>query len=204
MFDNIHYRVVSTMERSSKARTAMGPHLRKLVLAVHVISATGWIGAVAAYLVLALAGSTSDSPETVRAAFVAMELLYFALVPLAAVALATGVVQALGTHWGLLRHCWVLAKFVLTVIAFTVMLLNIDKVSAHADHAVHSPAGDLPAAGHDLQHAVGGLAVLLVAAILGLYKPRGLTRYGRRKRERLRAGGEDLPQTARELPSAAR
>lgn len=161
----------------------MGPRLRKLVLTVHIVAAGGWIGAVAAYLVLALAASTRDSAETVRAAFVAMELLYFALVPLAAAALLTGLVQALGTNWGLFRHYWVLAKFVLIAVAFTVMLLNLDKVSAHADHVSHMRGADLPGAGHDLQHALGGLAILLLAAILGIYKPRGLTRYGRRKRE---------------------
>ena len=163
------------------------PRLRKVVLTAHVISAVGWIGAVAAYLVLALAGSTSDSAETARAAFIAMELLYFALVPLAAVALLTGLAQALGTHWGLFRHYWILAKLALTVVAFTVMLLNLDSVSAHADHVARAPAADLPGAGPDLQHAIGGLAVLLAAAILGLYKPRGLTRYGRRKHRPVRS-----------------
>jgi hypothetical protein len=160
----------------------MGPRLRKVILTAHVVSAVGWIGAVAAYLVLALAGVTSDSAETVRAAFISMELLYFALVPLAAVALLTGLAQALGTNWGLFRHYWVLVKFVLTVIAFTVMLLNLDTVSTHAEHVVHLPAADLPGAGHDLQHAVGGLVILLVVATLGIYKPWPLTRYGRRKK----------------------
>jgi hypothetical protein len=139
----------------------------------------------------------------VRAAFIAMELLYFALVPLAAVALLTGLAQALGTNWGLFRHYWVLAKFGLTVIAFIVMVLNLEKVGAHADHLVHSPAADLPGAAHDLQHAVGGLVILLLAAILGRYKPRGLTRYGRRKREQLRACGHDPRRAVRELESPA-
>jgi hypothetical protein len=177
----------------------MGPRLRKVVLTTHLVSAVGWIGAAVAYLVLALAALTSGGVETVRAAFITMELLYFALVPLAAVALLTGLAQALGTNWGLLRHYWILAKFVLTVIAFTVMVRNLEKVSAHADHVVHSPAADLPGAGHDLQHAVGGLVILLLAAILGLYKPQGLTRYGRRKKEQLRARGDDPRPVVREL-----
>ena len=182
----------------------MGPRLRRVVLTTHVVSAVGWIGAVTAYLVLALAALTSDSVETVRAAFIAMELLYFALVPLAAVALLTGLAQALGTNWGLFRHYWIVAKFVLTVVALTVMLNNLEKVSAHADHVVHSPGADLPgAAAHDLQHAGGGLAILLVAAILGLYKPGGLTRYGRRKKDQLRARGDDPRPAVRELESPA-
>jgi hypothetical protein len=179
----------------------MGTRLRKLVLTTHVVSAVGWIGAAAAYLVLAVAASTSDSVETVRAAFIGMELIYFALVPLAAVALLTGLAQALATNWGLLRHYWVVAKFVLTVIAFAVMVRNLEKVSAHADHVVHSPGADFPGAGHDLRHAVGGLVVLLVAAILGVYKPRGLTRYGRRKKRQRRARGADPRRARRELES---
>ena len=181
----------------------MGPRLRKVVLVTHIVFAVGWIGAVAGYLVLAVAASTSDSVETVRAAFIAMELLYFALLPLAAVALLTGLAQALGTSWGLFRHYWVLAKFVLTAIAFTVMVLNLEKVSEHADHVVHLDGADLPGAAHDLQHAVGGLVILLAAAVLGLYKPRGLTRYGRRRKKQLRARGDDASPAAREIESSA-
>ena len=171
----------------------MSRRLRKLVLTVHVISSVGWIGAVCAYLSLVVAALTSESDDTVRAAFVAMELLYFALIPLASTALVTGVAQALGSNWGLLRHYWVLAKLVLTVVAFTVMVGNLDKVSSHADHVRHAPASDLPAgaATHDLQHAGVGLLILLLVAILGLYKPRGLTRYGRRRIDQLRAQRED-------------
>jgi hypothetical protein len=40
---------------------------------------------------------------------------------------------------------------------------------------------DLRAAGIELAaHAIGGLLVLLVPAVLSVYKPRGLTPYGRR------------------------
>ncbi len=169
----------------------MGRRLRKIVLTVHVISSVGWIGAVCAYLSLVVAALTSESDDTVRAAFVAMELVYFALIPLAAMALMTGVVQALASNWGLLRHRWVLAKFLLTVVAFAVMVNNLGPVSSHADHVRHAPAGELPGATHDFQHAGVGLLILLFVAFLGLYKPGGLTRYGRRRKDRLREQRED-------------
>ena len=171
----------------------MGPRLRKVVLTTHVVFAVGWIGAVAGYLVLAVAASTSDSVETVRAAFIAMELLYFALIPLAATALVTGVAQALGTNWGLLRHYWVVAKFLLTVVAFGVMVNNLGEVSSHADHVRHAPGTDLPggAATHGLVHAGFGVLILLLVATLGLYKPGKLTRYGRRKQDQVRAKREE-------------
>jgi hypothetical protein len=119
----------------------------------------------------------------VRAAFIAMELVYFALIPLAATALVTGVAQALGTNWGLLRHRWIVAKLLLTAVAFGVMVNNLGEVGSHADHVRHGPGTDLPggAAAHGLEHAGVGVLILLLVTTLGLYKPRGLTRYGRRK-----------------------
>ena len=173
----------------------MGTRLRKLVLVTHVVFSVGWIGAACAYLSLAVAALTSESDETVRAAFISMELLYFALIPLAAAALMTGVAQALGTNWGLLRHRWVVAKLVLTVVAFGVMVSSLGKVSSHADHVRHVPIADLPggAAAHDLRHAGVGVLILLLVATLGLYKPRGLTRYGRRKQNEPRAKRAEAP-----------
>jgi hypothetical protein len=175
----------------------LGRRARKVVLTVHVLAGVGWIGAACAYLSLTVASVTSESDDTVRAAFIAMELVYFALIPLAATALVTGVAQALGTHWGLLRHYWIVAKLLLTAVAFVVMVNNLGAVSSHADHVRHAPRADLPAgaATHGLEHAGAGVATLLVVATLGLYKPRGLTRYGRRKR--------DQPSAKREQPRAA-
>lgn len=40
----------------------MTPGLRKLSLTAHVTTSVGWFGAVAAFLVLALAGLNSDNP----------------------------------------------------------------------------------------------------------------------------------------------
>lgn len=160
----------------------MSPRLRKFALTAHVVSSVGWIGAVFAYLALVAAALTSQDAETVRAAFLAMELTYFALVPLALASLLTGVVQSLGTEWGLLRHYWVLLKLLLTVFATVVLVLNMSTIGSLADLAAETDsAGFPPGAGGQLLHAGVGLLVLLVTATLGMYKPRGMTRYGRRK-----------------------
>jgi hypothetical protein len=52
----------------------MTPSLRKLVLTAHITFSVGWIGAVAAFLALAIAGLTSHDVQMVRAASLAMEL----------------------------------------------------------------------------------------------------------------------------------
>ena len=179
----------------------MGPGLRKLVLFGHVVSSVGWVGAVVAYLALVAATLTSGDAQTVRAAFLAMEVTFFALVPLALVALLTGVVQSLGTTWGLFRHYWVVFKLFLTVLATVVLVLHIQTVTSLADIAASADAGGLPSGQGELLHAGVGLLILLAVTSLGVYKPRGMTRYGQRRPDRHpravpRTGEDEQPAVA--------
>src|SRR5215218_8863125 len=126
----------------------MPPRLRKFVLTVHVTFSIGWMGGVVAYLALVLAAMTSQDAQTVRAAWIAMELTgWFAIVPLALAALLTGLVMALGTPWGLFRHYWVLITLVLTVLATVVLLLHMPTVSVLADVAREADGADLAGLG---------------------------------------------------------
>lgn len=156
----------------------MSPAWRKLGLTVHVTASVGWLGAIAAYLALNGVALTSQDGRTVRAAYLMMEpVAWFAIVPLALASLVTGVVQSLGTHWGLLRHYWVLISLLLTALATAVLLMHMGEVGRMADLAA-DPSADLSTLGGDLVHSVGGLLVLLVPLALNVYKPRGRTRYG--------------------------
>lgn len=177
----------------------MPPGVGKFVLTTHVVCSVGWIGAVVAYLALVVAALSSGDDATVRGAFVAMELTYFVLVPLALGALLTGVVQSLGTTWGLFRHYWVILKLVLTVLAAFVLLLNMQSVAALADAAA-SESGELPGAGGQLLHAGVGSLVLVVTMVLAIYKPRGMTRSGARRQRKLRDRVRD--QRAERAPMA--
>jgi hypothetical protein len=83
----------------------MTPRPRKFALTAHVACSVGWLGADVGFLALAVAGLTSQDAQLVRAAYLAMELTtWFVIVPLAFASLLTGLVQALGTKWGLFRH----------------------------------------------------------------------------------------------------
>lgn len=163
----------------------MTPRLRKLALTAHVTLSVGWLGAVAGFLALAVAGLTSHDAQTVRAAYLAMELItWYAIVPLSLASLFTGLVSSLGTRWGLFRHYWVLVKFLLTVFATIVLLVQTKRIGHMAGAAAETilSSGDLRGPRISLVvHAAGGLVVLLAATALGVYKPRGMTRYGRRE-----------------------
>lgn len=163
----------------------MPPGLRKFALAAHVVSSVGSLGAVAVFLVLAVAGLDLADAGALRAAYLAMELIvWVAILPLVVAALLTGLIQSLGTTWGLFRHYWVLIKFLLTILALVVLILQMEGIGAVADVAAATGLSgvDLRAARISLVvHAAGGLFVLLAAAVLSVYKPRGLTRYGWRR-----------------------
>jgi hypothetical protein len=162
----------------------MPPGLRKLALAAHLTCSLGWSGAVVAYLALGVSAATSQDAQTVRAAWIAMELTgWYVIVPLALTALLTGLVMALGTSWGLFRHYWVLISLLLTILATVVLLLHMPTVSSLARAADGAHLGGL---GGDLVHPGLGLVVLLVITGLNVYKPRGLTRYGWRKQQEQR------------------
>ena len=101
----------------------MPQRLRKAALTAHVACSVGSLGAVAAFLAVALAGLTADDERLARGLYPAMDLLAGRVVlPLILASLLTGVLQALGTPWGLFRHYWVLTKLVLTLVALGVLL----------------------------------------------------------------------------------
>ena len=167
----------------------MPPSLRKAALTTHVVSSVGWLGAVAAFLALAVAGLTVDDPATVRSMYMAMEVLGLAaLVPLCLASFASGLVQSLGTSWGLFRHYWVIVKLAMTVLATVILLLYLSTLRVLGGAARSPSLADdqrlLPSSSPVL-HAGGAIAVLLIAAVLSVYKPKGLTRHGWRKQRSL-------------------
>jgi len=158
----------------------MTSRLRKLGLTVHIIFSVGWVGAVAAFLILAISALTSDG-ATSRAAYLAMDVVgRGALLPLSVGALTSGIVQSLGTRWGLFRHYWVLVKLVLTVFATAALFLHQFTAVAEAARLASDAAassGGLPLRQLGLQlRADAGLALLVLVSItvIAVYKPWGL------------------------------
>ncbi len=167
--------------------------LRKLALTAHVTASVGWLGSVVGFLALAGGALTTQDEGRMRAAHLMMEWTgWFVLLPLALASLLTGLVQSLGTPWGLFRHYWVLAKLLINVFATVVLLLYMQTIGDLADLAATSSSRDLSVlrSPSTAIHAGAALVLLLVATGLAVYKPRGVTRYGQRK------------QAARTVPEA--
>ncbi|HWH09308.1 MAG TPA: hypothetical protein VNX21_08915 [Candidatus Thermoplasmatota archaeon] len=169
----------------------MPPRLEKAALVVHVSASVGWLGAVVAFLALALAGLGGGDATRTRAAYLAMDVLArLVLVPLAFASLATGVMQALGTRWGLLRHYWVVAKLLITLVSTLLLLVHLQPVVHVAQAAAEGPLADdalRPARVQLVADAALAIVALLAATALSVVKPRGLTPYGLRRQREARA-----------------
>ena len=177
----------------------MTPSLRKFVLTVHVTLSVGWLGAVVAYLALAIVGLTSRDAQVVRAAYLSLELIgWFAIVPFSLATVLAGLVESLATQWGLFRHWWVLAKFLLTTSGTIILLQHmqaVTRLSGIAAEMILSATDFRALRIQVVVHAGGGLLVLLAATVLSVYKPWGMTPYGQRKQqERHKVSLADLPR----------
>jgi hypothetical protein len=160
--------------------------LRDLILTAHIISSVGVLGAVLTFFALAIAGLTSRDHQIVRAAYLAMELATRSvIVPLCFTALLIGTALALATPWGLFRHYWVLVKFLATAFSTLALMAHTRLITDVAAAAARAALSDNDLRGTRIQLVVASglaLAVLLITTTLSVYKPKGLTLYGWRKK----------------------
>lgn len=157
----------------------MGKSIRKLVYTTHLTSSLGWLGAVIVFLVLASIGVASPHEATVRGVYLVMApTAWLALVPLAHASLLSGVAISLGTRWGLFRHYWVVAKLAITLVATIVLLVYMSTFNQMAATA-GDPMAELWRVRNPspVVHSILALLALILATVLGIYKPFGEIRW---------------------------
>jgi hypothetical protein len=84
----------------------------------------------------------------------------------------------------LFRHYWVLIKLLLTILATLLLLVHTQPIGYMAGVAAEKTLSNIDLRGVRIQlvfDAAAALLVLVVNTTLGIYKPPGVTRYGRRK-----------------------
>ena len=156
----------------------LSPTLRRFALTIHVTASVGWLGSVVGFLALAIIGSRTLDDRIVQSIYPALELMgTFVIVPFSVAALVTGVIQSLGTSWGLFRHYWVLAKLLITIGASLLLLLHMQLVRSAAMAASDGTLAIAPRM-QLVGDAVAATVVLAIAVALSVYKPQGLTPFG--------------------------
>ena len=160
----------------------MSPAARRFTLLAHITCSVGWLGAVIVFLGLAAIGLSSQDARVVRGIYLVMApAAWFTLVPLAFAALVSGVVQSLGTTWGLFRYHWVVLKLLINAFSTVILLIYMgtfrEMARVAADPGVPLDAVRNPS---PLVHAAVALMLLVTATVLAIYKPFGLTAFTRR------------------------
>lgn len=151
---------------------------------VHISASVGWIGAIVAFLVLAVQGINANNTVSMKAAYLAMAWTScYALVPFGAVAFVSGILESLSTAWGLLRYYWIVIKLMLTIGANIALWLHMQPILALASTASNS-FGRIPSLDHAREQlivdACVALTLLLTMTALSVVKPRGMTAMGRK------------------------
>ena len=166
------------------------PRLRRFVLTAHITFTVSWLGTVAAFLALAIAGLTSQDAQMVQSVYLSMNLIArFVIVPLSFAPLVTGPILSLGTPWGLFRHYWILVKLVITILSTIILQVHMQPISLLASAAAKTTVFSANVHGLQVEMVVASgaaLLALLVATALAVYKPRGVTPYGWRKQNEKR------------------
>jgi len=167
----------------------MSPFLRKLSLTTHITFSVGWFGAIAAFLILAINGLINRNVQSVQSSYISMDLIaWFAIMPACLGSFASGIVQSIGTQWGLFKHYWIIVKLMLTIAATVILLLHMQPISFMADIASKISLS------YDeyrslrirlIADAMVAIAVLIIAIVLSIYKPWGKTGYGQKVQSRV-------------------
>jgi hypothetical protein len=120
---------------TSSAVPRLSRRVRAALLTVHIAVSVGWLGVDGALVALEVTGlGTGDPIERVGIAAAMAVIVAWVLLPMVFCSLISGLVLALSTSWGLVRHWWVLAKCgiaaTLTATGLVLMLPRLNQIVA--------------------------------------------------------------------------
>ncbi|MGP4001279.1 hypothetical protein [Streptomyces sp. 8N706] len=175
---------VMPRQRSAK-KFELSRRMRKLVLAIHVVTSVGWVGLSLSMAVLAVMGFSTDDAAIAKGVYYAMYVFDDTSVTVFSLAAAiTGILLSCGTKWGLLLHWWIVVKWVITLFMTIFAWFVIHPMVTIATERTATAGGAPPNPGpvvDFLLWSVPALFVLLtVAAVVSVYKPWGRTARGHR------------------------
>ena len=107
---------MSAATRVAARRLRLAGRTRKAVLTTHIASAVALLGTTAGLAIMGTRTAGSDDFHQAHAVYDVMSLLTFSLgIPLSFIALASGVLLATTSKWGLFGYWWVTTKLALLV-----------------------------------------------------------------------------------------
>lgn len=177
----------------------LSPRSRKFFLWLHVGFSVSWLGLSMAMLVLALVGRLADDRALSHDAYRIMHIFDLVVViPVVLLSIVSGAVVSLGTTWGLIRNRWVLTKFLLSLVIPAVAGFQHQWISELTDRTAGEATAEPGGLGLALTLCMAGYGLILwTTTALSVWKPWGMTRWGRRAAEARRTARRAGPAGAR-------
>ncbi|MGH3814113.1 MAG: hypothetical protein ACRDUV_16950 [Pseudonocardiaceae bacterium] len=167
--------------RARYKRRRLPPRARKIALTFHVAVSVGWLGSSYTMLVLGMSGLLATDPHFRIASYEIMHLFDRAVnIPLGFSMLLSGLVSALWTTWGLIRHRWVLTKLIIsTAVLIITPILSVPRVLDIVDQL--RAGTETPGLAIEIiAISIGTVITLTAVTTISIFKPWGRTRWGRR------------------------
>lgn len=158
----------------------MTPKITKTVLILHIIASVGWLGSVAVFVALVLTSVNTSNPVVADGMLIAMQIsARYVIVPFSFLALVTGVIQAIGTKWGLFKYYWIIVKLSLTAFSTILLIIHLNSINMLAKMTMQKLAGTYmnKVQLQVLFDAAAGLTVLIFITAISIYKPWGRVSY---------------------------
>ena len=174
----------------------IGRRSRQTLQILHYISSVGWLGVGFAQLTLNLVALLTGSPSLRHDAHEMTHIFdRTILTALSLAAATTGILLAVRTPWGLLRHWWIVVKLTLTVgLIITIPIWvggwNLQAITATAGGSVDPGYPTVRA--ELLGSSITIVGTLIVITIISVVKPWGRIRS--RSRSRSARAGDGVPR----------
>jgi hypothetical protein len=148
------------------------------VLTTHIASAVALLGSTLGLSIMGARTAGSDDFHQAHAVYDVMNLLTFSLgIPLSFIALASGILLATTSKWGLFGYWWVTTKLALLV---GVIIIGATVTGASIDTMLDVTERELPAADGArwtlVAAAATQAAMVLIASVLTVFRPGGRIR----------------------------
>ncbi|KKI90563.1 hypothetical protein WQ54_21800 [Bacillus sp. SA1-12] len=113
---------------------------KQILVSIHVLSLVAWLGGTICMLLLGFYMKGAENREQLYYTLSSMNVIDVSLLKYPAlVTLLTGILLSIWTQWGLIKHYWVLVKWILTFViiifsiivtseAFAFLLETVDKI----------------------------------------------------------------------------
>jgi len=151
------------------------------------VTSVGWLGVVIAKIAVGFAAINAPQADVATTLFTFTAVLNPIFPPAAIATIVTGIFLSLGTRWGLFDHYWVVLKLILTVAVIVTAVRIGDRF---VEAALGVPTGALGddstvqdviwTAGAALSLSIAHALMLIVAAVLSVFKPWGRTFFAQR------------------------